>query len=291
MTRRTVNPFYATRIDRSCWRRPIGRINVLDLFSGIGGFALGFERAGMHTAAFCEIDPFCQRVLKRHWPEKPIYHDIKQLTQRRLHHDRIQHIDLICGGYPCQPFSVAGHRRGEEDPRHLWPEMHRLIREIKPRWVVCENVDGHVELGLDNVLTDLESQGYSCWPFIIPACAIGAPHRRDRVWIIAHSCGIRRVTPPSTLPIPQDLSNATVFGELPTPFTSRINDGIPFLVDRIRALGNAVVPLIPELIGRAIIAYERDSEAEPSKFRIASTAPGLSARNVLSGSLCSGVAS
>src|ERR1041385_5530821 len=99
-------------------------MNVLDLFSGIGGFSLGLERAGMTTVAFCEIDPFCRRVLKRHWPDVPVYPAITQLTARSLHHDRIPDIDLICGGYPCQPFSVAGKQRGEDDPRPLWPHMY-----------------------------------------------------------------------------------------------------------------------------------------------------------------------
>src|SRR3954469_7162518 len=124
------------------------RLKILDLFSGIGGFSLGLERAGMRTAAFFEIDGVCQQVLRQHWPATRIYDDIRQLTARRLQHDGITSIDLICGGYPCQPFSIAGKRRGAADPRHLWPAMYRLIRELRPRWVVAENVAGHVELGL-----------------------------------------------------------------------------------------------------------------------------------------------
>ena len=161
-------------------------MRVLDLFSGIGGFSIGLEKAGFETVAFCEIEPYCRGVLERHWPDTPIYGDVKQLTGEQLRADGIVP-DVIVGGYPCQPFSVAGRQRGEEDPRHLWPEVHRLIRELRPRWVVCENVSGHIKLGLDEVLSALEAEGYTVWPFIIPACSIDAPHKRDRVWIVAHS--------------------------------------------------------------------------------------------------------
>jgi DNA (cytosine-5)-methyltransferase 1 len=260
MKSNAINPFYAATLKRFGRGRSAARApQVLDLFSGIGGFSLGFDRAGFQTAAFCEIDPFCRRLLNRRWPTTPVYDDIRQLNQRRLHHDGINRIDIICGGYPCQPFSVAGRRRGESDPRHLWPEMYRLIREIRPRWVVCENVDGHVECGLDAVLSDLETAGYACWPFVIPACAVGAPHRRDRVWIIAHAAGVGLEGPlgPDARQSSEELSAETVWRELPAPFTFGSDDGVPFLVDRLRSLGNAVVPQIPELIGRSIQAFER----------------------------------
>jgi DNA (cytosine-5)-methyltransferase 1 len=252
-----VNPFYAARTRRA---GPVheATLQVLDLFSGIGGFSLGLERAGFKTAAFCEIDPFCRQVLSRHWSGIPLYHDIHQLNARRLHHDRISSIDLICGGYPCQPFSIAGHQRGERDPRHLWPEMHRLIRELRPRWVVCENVAGHVELGLDTVLDDLESLGYTAWTFVIPACAVGAPHRRDRVWVVAHAAGVRlsRAVGSYLRQPASQLPAQTLRWDLPAPFTCRDDDGIPHRMERTRALGNAVVPQIPELIGRAILTFE-----------------------------------
>lgn len=266
---RISNPFYTARTQRRTPATLSVRYNVLDLFSGIGGFSLGLERAGMHTAAFCEIDPFCQRVLTRHWPGTPIYRDIKSLSARKLHHDRIPTIDLISGGYPCQPFSVAGRRRGENDPRHLWPEMYRLIREIRPRWVVCENVAGHVELGLDTVLSDLDAIGYAATPFVIPACAVGAPHRRDRVWIIAHATGFRQ---PWTLgahgrqPAPQ-LPSEALRWDLPTPFTVGSDDGIPYRMERTQSLGNAVVPMIPVQIGRAIIAYDALRESDCGRPR------------------------
>jgi DNA (cytosine-5)-methyltransferase 1 len=133
---------------------------VLDLFSGIGGFSLGLERAGMRTAAFCEIDAYCQRVLARHWPGVPIHSDIRQLDGSQY----AGAVDLVCGGYPCQPFSAAGKQQGEADPRHLWPEMRRVIREARPRWVVCENVRGHVSLGFDTVAAQLEDGGFTVCP-------------------------------------------------------------------------------------------------------------------------------
>lgn len=161
-------------------------MKVLDLFSGIGGFSVGLERAGFETVAFCEIEEYPRAVLREHWPDVPIYGDIRELTGERLRSDGVVP-DVICGGYPCQPFSVAGKQKAEDDPRHLWPEMFRLIRECRPRWVICENVSGHVKLGLDTVLDDLEGEGYTCWTFIIPACAVGAPHKRDRLWIVGYA--------------------------------------------------------------------------------------------------------
>lgn len=162
-------------------------MKALDLFSGIGGFSLGLERAGMETVAFCEYDEKCRQVLKKHWPDVPQYDDVRTLTGERLRQDGIGDIGLICGGYPCQPFSLAGKRKGEADDRHLWPEFKRLIQEIGPTWVLCENVAGHINMGLDSVLADLESEGYQSQVFVIPACAVGAFHRRDRVWIVAHT--------------------------------------------------------------------------------------------------------
>jgi hypothetical protein len=148
------------------------KLKVLDLFSGIGGFSLGLERTGgFETVAFCEIDPYCRRVLAKHWPDVPIYEDV-----RELHADGLGRIDLVCGGYPCQPFSHAGKRRGKEDDRHLWPEMYRLVDECRPSWVIGENVAGHISMGLDDVLSDLEALDYACRTFVIPACAVDAPH-------------------------------------------------------------------------------------------------------------------
>ena len=159
-------------------------IEVLDLFSGIGGFSLGLERTGgFKTVAFCEIETSPRAVLKKHWPEVPCFEDIRKLTRKDIDGP----VRLICGGYPCQPFSNAGKRQGKEDDRHLWPEVNRLLDEFRPDWFLGENVAGHISMGLDDVLSDLEAKGYSCRTFVIPACAVDAKHRRDRVWIVANS--------------------------------------------------------------------------------------------------------
>ena len=167
----------------------------LSLFSGIGGIDLAAHWAGMQTVAFCEREPFPQQVLRKHWPEIPVYDNVCTLTAERLKEDGIigpgRTIDIISAGYPCQPFSNAGKRRGKEDDRHLWPEVKRLLEEIRPRWFLGENVAGHVTLGLDDVLSDLESIGYIGQAFIIPSAAVGAPHRRDRVFIVAYTTSER----------------------------------------------------------------------------------------------------
>jgi DNA (cytosine-5)-methyltransferase 1 len=238
-------------------------MQVLDLFSGIGGFSIGLEKAGFETAAFCEIEDYPRAVLRKHWPDTPIYRDVKQLTGEQLRADGI-FPDVIVGGYPCQPFSAAGRQRGEEDPRHLWPEVHRLIRELRPRWVICENVSGHIKLGLDEVLATLEAEGYTCWPFIIPACSVDAPHKRDRVFIVADSTRERlqgRTEEPAYGV--GDLSRQSERGGTdfrdgwPTePNVGRVANGVPTRTHRIKALGNAVVPQIPEAIGLTIMRYE-----------------------------------
>ena len=166
----------------------------LDLFSGIGGFSLGLESAGLvETVAFCDFDKYCQKVLKKNFPGVPIYGDVKELNYDKLKADGIDQIDIITGGYPCQPFSVAGRKKGEDDPRHVWPEMFRLIKELRPTWVIGENVGGHIKLGLDTVLENLESEGYSARTFSISATSIGANHKRERVWIIANLADTERL--------------------------------------------------------------------------------------------------
>ena len=158
-------------------------MNVLDLFSGIGGFSLGLERAGFKTVGFCEVDDYCRRVLSQHWPGVPIHKDIRELDG----HQYRGTVDVVCGGFPCQPYSVAGEQRGAADDRALWPEMLRVIREVQPSFVIGENVAGIINMELDTVLSDLEALGYACGAFVIPACAVDAWHRRDRVWILGHS--------------------------------------------------------------------------------------------------------
>jgi len=166
-------------------------VKILDLFSGIGGFSIGLERAGFKTVAFCEIDKYCRLVLKKHWKDIKVYPDVREITKRQLEEDGCELPEIITGGFPCQPFSVAGRRQGTGDNRYLWPEMFRVIKEFKPRWIIAENVRGIVNIQdgvvFENVCTDLESQGYETQTFIIPAAGVGAPHRRDRVWIVAHS--------------------------------------------------------------------------------------------------------
>ena len=231
----------------------------LDLFSGIGGFALAAKWAGIETVAFCEIDDFACKVLNKNFPDVPVHRDIRELDGSLY-----AGIDLITGGYPCQPFSTAGKRKGADDPRHLWPDMFRVIRQARPAWVVCENVEGHVTNGLDSVCDDLESEGYEVRPFIIPACAVESPHIRNRVWIIANTArsGRERVlgiggkaqTENEGERRQQDRefiqTNARSAetrwrnGWGTSPRICRVDDGLPNRVDRCKSLGNAIVPQI-----------------------------------------------
>ena len=166
-------------------------LKTLDLFSGIGGFSIGLERAGFETVAFCEIDKYCRLVLKNHWKDIKVYPDVREITKQQLEEDGCELPEVITGGFPCQPFSVAGRQKGSGDNRYLWPEMFRVIKEFKPRWIIAENVRGIVNIQdgvvFENVCTDLESQGYETQTFNIPAAGVGAPHRRERVWIVANS--------------------------------------------------------------------------------------------------------
>jgi len=165
-------------------------MNHLDLFSGIGGFSLGLEKAGFTTKAFCEMDPFCKLVLNKHWKDIPVYDNIKTLNGTQIEKD-IGAIDIITGGFPCQPYSVAGKQKGTNDDRYLWPEMFRVIREVQPTFVIAENVKGLVNIQdgmvFETVCSDLESEGFEVQTFIIPAAGIGAPHKRERVWIVGYS--------------------------------------------------------------------------------------------------------
>ena len=166
-------------------------VKLLDLFSGIGGFSYGLEKTGFQTVAFCEMDKYCKLVLQKHWKGTKIYNDVKEITKERLETDGVELPEIITGGFPCQPFSIAGKQKGTNDDRHLWPEMFRIIKELKPRWVIGENVRGIVNIQdgvvFETVCTDLESEGYEVQAFNIPAAGVGAPHRRERIWIVANS--------------------------------------------------------------------------------------------------------
>jgi len=313
-------------------------MKVLDLFSGIGGFSLGLEWAGMSTVAFCERDPYCTTILNKHWPDTPVHNDVRNLDGKEY----AESIDLVAGGFPCQPFSVAGNRRGSDDDRHLWPEMLRIIQEAKPRWVIGENVFGLINMALDDVQADLEREHYEVRKFVLPAVAVDAHHRRDRVFIIAYrdptlahshgegqlqqeglECEVRRWSGDSGEQV-SDVADAhgeglqrhrtehqlrgfgeegqaggsgdvaytngargevgvsgqeswqeghageshhqgdqqlrrSPRGEWPAePRVGRVADGIPNRVDRIKGLGNAVVPQLIQAIGELVLAADKE---------------------------------
>jgi DNA (cytosine-5)-methyltransferase 1 len=245
---------------------------LLDLFSGIGGFSLGLERSGgFKTVAFCEIDPFCRKVLKKHWPDVPQYDDVKTLTAARLAADGIA-VDAICGGFPCQDISVAGNQAGLDGERSgLWAEYCRLIGELRPEYVIVENVGALLFRGLSRVLGDLAEIGYDAEWHGIPAAFVGAPQLRERVWLVAYPYGERRQAVCRIQTVFAGETCASAWGELelgrtrggrvrglPPSSVLRVVNGLPAELDvaRIKALGNAVVPQIPELIGRAVLAAE-----------------------------------
>lgn len=228
----------------------------LDLFSGIGGFALAasWVWGDQHeVVSFCEIEPFCQKVLKKHWPDVPIHNDIKTMKG-----DQYGRIDLVSGGFPCQGFSTCGKEKGIKDSRFLWPEMLRIISQARPAWVIIENVNGLVRLGLDLVQHGLESEGYASRPIMVPACAKGTKHRRDRLWIVANSLrsvhGTQSECKCEKMGARQD---PLVYGKerklarwvRPSGHivetVGRTTDGISPGLDRsLKALGNAIVPQV-----------------------------------------------
>jgi DNA (cytosine-5)-methyltransferase 1 len=273
-------------------------LRVLDLFSGIGGFSLGLERTGgFETVAFCEIEPFPRKVLVKHWPEVPQYDDVRTLTAERLAADGIA-VDVICGGFPCQDISFAGKGAGLAGARSgLFYEVARLIGELGPRYVILENVGALLSRGLDAVLGTLASVGYDAEWHCIPASYVGAPHRRDRVWVLAYPAKLQRdgrelygehsegeVSEPrngcgsqimayayrqrgrgrdasgenagdARQPPRHKGPHGVGMGAWRTePDVGRVANGVPDRAHRLKALGNAVVPQIPELIGNAILA-------------------------------------
>ena len=279
-------------------------MKLLDLFSGIGGFSLGMEATKkIKTIAFCEKDEFCRKVLKKHWSNIKQYNDIRSINGKEIS------ADIVSGGFPCQPFSVAGKRKGTEDDRYLWDEMLRVITEVKPRWVVGENVQGIINIDnglvLRQVQTDLEAQGFQVQCFIIPASGVGAWHRRNRVWIVANSDKFRCTQHNETKKEKFEWRSKTSFvssssQDVPNSMCKRLQryknnqesskkaqrqptnnsnekeqhtwwqtqselcgvpDGISYELDkdrtnRIKALGNAIVPQIAYEIGQAILKAE-----------------------------------
>ena len=263
------------------------KLRVLSLFAGIGGMELGLERTGgFETVAQCEIDPFCRKVLAKHWPHVKRYEDVRTLTADALARDGIG-VDVITGGFPCQDISSAGYKVGIGGQRSgLWSEYSRLIGELRPSYVLVENVAALLSRGLDVVLGDLAQIGYDAEWHCIPASAVGAPHQRDRVWIIANpnnqsksvsakhdeTRGVQEVgnvihAECRFIPLGLHLGRIGRFGQpLPwdrvwegenSPLGLGMVDGVPQRLDRLRSLGNAVVPQIPELIGRAILEARR----------------------------------
>ena len=279
----------------------------LDLFSGIGGFALGLESTGLYeTAAFCEIEPFPRRVLTKHWPAVPIYEDVRDVGADRLAGDGIGGIDILTGGFPCQDISLAGRREGIDGPRsRLWFELYRILIEVRPRWAIIENVSGLRTIAGDIILAQLDRAGYARWPMVVGAVHAGAPHRRQRVWIVAHDMcgGLQRSKEGrkgrvvgilsgdegisgQDAPHAQrhdlrqqqgraesgwtgaaELGDDGEIGQLvsgrnqwhwhraPEPVLRGVDDGLPCSLhrrERLKALGNAVVPQIVVAIGRAI---------------------------------------
>ena len=264
------------------------------LFAGIGGFDLGLERAGMVCKWQVEIDDFARRVLAKHWPDVPRHDDVRTFPTA----DRDWAVDVICGGFPCQDISAAGRKQGLDGERSgLWYEYARVIGELRPKYVIVENVAALLARGMDDVLGSLSSLGYDAEWHVIPASAVGAPHRRERVWIVAYAAGERRNQVPEREPVAcgqpsvegvvsaearrSDVADADYQGEsdvpvyaeswhslpqpsrgyewwLAEPDVGRVAHGVPSRVDRLRGLGNAVVPQVVELIGRAIVEAEAE---------------------------------
>ena len=246
------------------------KLKVLDLFSGIGGFSLGLERSGgFETTAFCEIEDYPRKVLKKHWPDVPIYEDVRNVTRKQLEADGITGISVVTGGFPCQDISVAGKQAGIEAERSgLWSEIARLISELQPKYAIMENVSalisGDSGRWFGRVLGDLAEIGYDAEWHCIPASELGANHHRDRIWVIAHSKQIgsrkigifleentRRHIANDIRPLFKDISWWRSECGI-----CRVDDGFSKKLDRYGALGNAVVPQIPEIIGRAIMEIE-----------------------------------
>lgn len=228
------------------------------LFSGIGGLDLGLERAGMECRWQVEIDPYCRRVLDKHWPEVPRYGDIKELDPVDL-----DPVDLLCGGFPCQPWSLAGKQQGVDDERNLWPETLRIIRGVGPRFALLENVPGLLAHGyFGQILGDLAESGLHAEWQVIPAGAFGAHFRGERLFIVASRAPTSCLRREGQWSNPARAFAGDEFARLverelslcvPAGKNQRVSDGLPHRAHRLRALGNAVVPQVAEWIGRRIV--------------------------------------
>jgi len=240
----------------------------VDLCSGIGGFALGFEWAGLsRPVMFCDIEEWSRQIVSKHWPDVPVATDVKELASDP---DRnVPDCEIITAGYPCQPWSVAGERKGSSDNRHIWPYICEIVAQKRPAWCVLENVYGHISLGIDEVLSNLECQGYAARAFVVPACGVNAPHRRERVFIVAHTDSPRSQ---GRVQGRQDTQREGKLGHSgrscsvhrqpierwwdTEPELGRVAHGIPNRTHRLRGLGNAIVPQIAMRIGQTIRAVE-----------------------------------
>jgi DNA (cytosine-5)-methyltransferase 1 len=228
---------------------------VGSLFSGIGGLDLGLERAGHKVIWQSEIDPFACKVLKKHWPKVVNHGDIKQIDWAT-----VEPVDIICGGYPCQPFSTAGKRKGTDDPRHLWPWVRTAISELQPQYAILENVRGHLSMGGLQVIGELAEIGYDAEWRVVSAAGVGAPHQRERIIILAYPNSSRWQ---GSVWTQETCSAFSRFNDTSTterwrehwfsePGMGRVANGIPKRMDKLRGLGNAVVPQVAEYIGRLI---------------------------------------
>jgi DNA (cytosine-5)-methyltransferase 1 len=250
-------------------------LKVLDLCSGIGGFSLGLEQTGFFkTIAFCENNIFCKKILKKHWDNIPIYDNIINIANDPT--TIKEKFEVIVSGLPCQPYSLAGNQKGKTDNRHLWNYMFKIIKQKKPTWIIFENVPNFIPLALDDMLLDLETENYTTESFIIPACSVGAPHKRNRLWVIGRFMG--DTTSNGREKINTSKKEKSIFNK---SFTGRmfkssgtnssthkfkldnwffkssicgVSNGIPSRLDknRIEALGNSVVPQIAFNIGLTI---------------------------------------
>ena len=264
-------------------------MRLLSLFTGGGLGDYGLELAGMETVGQCEINKYCRKLLGVRWPDVPKWGDIREVTGESVR-EKCGRVDVISGGFPCQPFSIAGQQRGKEDDRYLWPQMLRVIREVQPTWVIAENVPGLIHTALDDVLADLESEGYETITIVFPAHAFGAPHKRDRLWIIAHTnktgrgelrwsksiseeqsalkCDSEVVANPSINRLEEGRKapraqsggfNCSGWWEI-EPRMGRVADGCPSRVDRLKLLGNGQVVQAAQWVGEQIMKFG-DKEA------------------------------